>query len=143
MFGNNQRQESVVIGDKRFLITSWSVTECIKNLPKIGNAFAVPFSVLMGTLGDTDKLQEAIPIAFMQLFSQMEEQDSTELFKLIIKDASIEGRPADLNADFGDLDELLQVASKCLEINYGCLLKGEGFKNLFGIMSGMTKVAQA
>ena len=145
-FGGNIKQEKVSINGKTFTIQSWSVMQAGRNFPTIGKAFAVPLSFLMGSMGDEAALRDAIPQAFYMLFDQLEQKnDVMELFKLITSGVTTEEhQPLDIDSHLESLDELFQLAAKCLHINYGSLIEGKGFKDLLGVMVPMHQMtAQA
>ena len=136
-FAGNVQQETIAIDGKKFTIQSWGVMKAAKNLPVIGKAFAVPLSFLYGTMGEEEALKDAIPQAFYMLFEQLEEQDVMELFKLILSGVSCESEVLDIDRHLKNIDELFQLAAKALQLNYGCLMSGEGFKSLLGVMVPM------
>tara|TARA_R110000782_G_scaffold135938_1_gene228322 strand:- start:329 stop:793 length:465 start_codon:yes stop_codon:yes gene_type:complete len=143
-FAGNIKQEKVTVGDKNYLIQSWNVIKAIQHFPTIGKAFAVPLSFLYSSMGDEQALRDAIPQAFFMLFEQLEQQDVMELFNLILSGVSHEGQPLNIDTHLANIDELFQLAAKALEINYGCLMNGKGFKNLLGVMVPMHQMtAQA
>lgn len=136
-FAGNIKQEKFTVGDKNYLLQSWGVIKAIKHFPTIGKAFAVPLSFLYSSMGDEEALREAIPHAFYMLFEQLEAQDVMELFNLILSGVTFEGQQVDIDKHLGNIDELFQLAAKSLELNYGCLMSGKGFKNLLGVMVPM------
>ena len=135
-----RKKEEFNVGGKVYTSLSWSPLKAAKNLPKVGNAFAVPISFLFSNAEDP---QSAIPQALMMLFSQLEEQDITELFNLILADVWCKTTDKQLNidADLDNLDELLQLGAAVLTQHYGCLMSGEGFKSLFKVMLPLNQMA--
>jgi hypothetical protein len=111
-----------------------------KNLPKIGKAFAVPISFL---IAGGENIQSAIPTAMMMLFEQLEEQDITELFSLILSDIWCKStdKALDIDADLENIDELLQLTANVLKQHYGALINGKGFTNLFQVMVPLHQMA--
>ena len=137
---NTRKSEDFAIGGKVYKSLSWSPLKSAKNLPKIGNAFAVPISFLFSNAEDP---QSAIPQALMMLFSQLEEQDISELFNIILSDVwcKTTDKKLDIESDLENLDELLQLAASVLTQHYGCLMSGEGFKSLFKVMLPLNQMA--
>lgn len=143
-FAGNIKQEKIVLDGRPFLLQTWGVMKAMKHFPTIGKAFAVPLSFLYSSMGDEAALREAIPQAFFMLFEQLEEQDVMELFSLILSGVTFENRALDIDKDLKSIDELFQLAAKALEANYGCLMNGQGFKSLLGVMIPMQQMtAQA
>lgn len=144
-FGGNIKQEKVLVGDKTYTIQSWGVMKAGRNFPQIGKAFAVPLSFLMSSMGDEVALREAIPQAFYMLFEQLEQQDVMQLFQLITSDVYVDNNiKLDIDQHLSSLDELFELSAKCLEMNYGSLIKGKGFNALLGVMVPMHQMtAQA
>lgn len=127
-------QQTYLVGDIRCLSNTWGSIKTLRNLPKIGKAFAVPLSFIY-SCSTEEELRDAIPTALMMLFEQLEEQDIEELFKTILQDVWVDGdQRLDMDRDIKSPDDLLTLVSKVLDQNYGSLIKGKGFKNLFGVM---------
>lgn len=138
-----QKFETFNVGTKAFISPAWPpMSKAAKNLPKIGKAFAVPLSFLFSA-SDEGKLSDAIPQAVFMLFEQLEEQDISELFSLILQDVYCKttDKPVDLDQDFDSLDELLQLLASVLKQHYGCLIEGKGFRGLFQVMVPLSQAA--
>lgn len=137
---NTRKSEDFAIGGKVYKSLSWSPLKSAKNLPKIGNAFAVPISFLFSNAEDP---QSAIPQALMMLFSQLEEQDISELFNIILSDVwcKTTDKKLDIESDLENLDELLQLGASVLTQHYGCLISGKGFRQLFQVMLPINQLA--
>lgn len=128
-------QKEYLVGDIRCLSNTWGSIKTLRNLPKIGKAFAVPLSFIY-SCSTEEELREAIPTALMMLFEQLEEQDIETLFQTILQDVWVDNnsRLLNMDSDIKNPDDLLSLVAQVLEQNYGSLLKGKGFKNLFGVM---------
>lgn len=137
---NSRKSETFSINGKVFKSLSWSPLKAAKNLPKVGNAFAVPISFLFS---NAENPQEAIPQALMMLFSQLEDSDISELFNLILGDVWNMSTDKQLNieTDLDNLDELLHLGASVLTQHYGCLMSGEGFRALFKVMLPLNQMA--
>lgn len=135
-----RKYEDISVNGKVFRSASWSPLKAAKNLPKIGKAFAVPISFLLSNAEDP---QAAIPQALYMLFEQLEEQDLSELFMLILADVWNRQSDKQLNidSDLDNLDELLQIGAAVLKQHYGCMITGEGFKSLFQVMVPLNQLA--
>lgn len=135
-----RKKENFNVGGKTYISQSWSPLKAAKNLPRIGKAFAVPISVLVSAGED---YQSAIPQALFMLFEQLEEQDISQLFELILQDVWCKSTDKQLNieTDLVNLDELLSLASNVLQQHYGCLIGGKGFTSLFQVMVPLNQMA--
>jgi hypothetical protein len=135
-----RKKEIFNVGGKAYISMSWSPMKAAKNLPKIGKAFAVPISFL---IAGGENIQSAIPTAMMMLFEQLEEQDITELFSLILADIWCKStdKALDIDADLENIDELLQLTANVLKQHYGALINGKGFTNLFQVMVPLHQMA--
>lgn len=133
---SNRKTETFSIGDKTFISPSWPpLSKAAKNLPIIGKSFAVPISFLMSAGVDGD-LGSAIPQALFMLFEQLEEEDISKLFNIVLEDVwcKTTDKKVNLDDDFNNLDELLTLVSLVLKQHYGCLMSGKGFQSLFQMM---------
>lgn len=132
------------IGDNEFIITHWSPTKVMKNLPKIGRYFAVPMATVAGSvMTGAANFSDALPTAALYLFEQMEEDDITKLIDLLLEDVDFNsiGGKIDIDEVFdGDIMGMIQVVTKVLEVNYGCFFEKSGFINLQGLMEKMGMV---
>ena len=131
-------QEKYLSGEsqKVFVSEKWTIFQSASNLPKIGKTFALPVSFLFSAAnadGDTEGLQEAIPKALYMLFEQLEEQNIISVFQMILKSVYIENgtRLVNIEDDFDDLADLIELVAKVLQQQYGALLKGKGLPALF------------
>lgn len=134
MTTNLERKKEIFnVGGKAFISASWSPMKAAKNLPKIGKAFAVPISFL---IAGGENIQSAIPQAMFMLFEQLEEQDLSQLFELILQDiwCKATDRALNIDNDLENIDELLQLAANVLKQHYGCMIEGKGFMSLFQVM---------
>lgn len=128
-----------------FLITHWSPTKVMKNLPKIGRYIAVPMASISGAiLSGGQNLSEALPTAILYLFEQMETDDLEKLFTLILEDVIVDGTDkVDMDLIFQDkVLDLIKLVAKVLEVNYGCFFTKDGFADLKGLLEGMGLVHQ-
>lgn len=132
------------IGDKEFIITHWSPTKVMKNLPKIGRYFAVPMATVAGSvMAGGANFSDALPTAALYLFEQMEEDDIIKLIDLLLEDVDYNSMGAKINIDEvfdGDIMGMIQLVTKVLEVNYGCFFEKSGFVNLQGLMEKMGMV---
>lgn len=134
----------VEFAQHKFLITHWSPTKVMINMPKIGRYFAVPLATVAGSLltGGAN-FSDALPTAALYLFEQMEEDDIMKLFDLILSDTICDniGGKIDIDEVFAeDVPALLQLVTKVLEVNYGCFFKKDGFASLQGLLEKMGMV---
>lgn len=123
-----------------FVITHWSPTKVMKNLPKIGRYIAVPMATIGGAfMNGGENLSEALPTAILYLFEQMEQDDLENLFNLILEDVVVDSVGAvDIDETFQDnILDLLKLVAKVLEINYGCFFTKGGFADLKGLLGKM------
>lgn len=136
-----RKKETFNVGGKAYISMSWSPLKAAKHLPKIGKAFAVPISFLMS---NGENVSSAIPQALFMLFEQLEEQDITELFNIILQDVWCKTTDKALNieTDLTDLDELLQLAALVLKQHYGSLVSGKGFSGLFQMMVPLSQATE-
>lgn len=136
----------VKISDEEYIITHWSPTKNLKNLPIIGKYFAVPIATVIGSIAQGGgNFSEALPTAFLYLFDKMEQEDITKLFNLILEDVYIEstGEKANLDKHFdGKLYELLEVLGNVLKVNYDCFFRKDGFASLQNFLQRMGMVTQ-
>lgn len=143
---NIRKTTSIILSDREFLITHWSPTKVMTNLPKIGRYFAVPLSTVAGSLmTGGQNLAEVLPAAVIYLFEQMEADDINKLFDLILADTTIGGvdKKIDIDETFQDnVMDLITLTTKVLEVNYGCFFEKGGFASLQGLMSKLGMVHQ-
>lgn len=135
----------ITLSGTEFIITHWSPTKVMKNLPRIGRYIAVPMATVSGALMNGSGLSEALPTAILYLFEQMEEDDIQKLFELILEDVMANGVAGKLDIDelFQDqMMDLIKLVAKVLEVNYGCFFKKDGFASLAGLVTQMGKVEQ-
>lgn len=135
-------QHEFVINNKKFISNNWPVrSKAFKNLPIIGRQFAVPLSVIAGSGGEN--MQEALAMAAEIFFQKLAEPESDQLVEMILEDVFIRKNggvvPLDLDSDFDDIDELLQVLAEVLKQHYGKLVSGKGSRSLMGIMIPLTE----
>lgn len=129
-----------------FVITHWSPTKVMKNLPKIGRYIAVPMATISGAImSGGQNLSEAFPTAILYLFEQMEEDDIEKLFSIILDDVQVDGMAGKVDIDKlfqGHMVELIKLIAKVLEVNYGCFFTKDGFAGLQGLLAKMGMVHQ-
>ncbi len=138
-----RKTEQFQVGNKTYFSPSWPpLTKTAKNLPVIGKAFAVPISFLMSAGADGD-LSQALPQAMFMLFEQLEEQDISKLFNIILEDVFCKqtDKRVDLDNDFENLDELLTLVAMVLKQHYGSLIEGKGFSQLISTMVPLNQLA--
>lgn len=137
------KQKTIVVSvngeDKEFVHNTWGASKAFTHLPKIGKAFAVPFSMLFSDKGEiSDKLPEAL----MLLFQQMEEEDVWGLFQLITSGVYYKTAPINLDEDLeGDLGAVLMLVAEAAKQNYGSLW-GKGLLSLRDTMLPMAQIAK-
>jgi hypothetical protein len=131
----NSKQIKINIGGKVFHSNKWNIFKAADNLPKVGKTFAVPVSFIYSAMEESN-LKEAIPQAIYMLFEQLEEQDIKSLFEVILDDVHADNgsRKVDIENDFVDLDQVLELTAAVLEQQYGGMLKGKGFSSLFKML---------
>lgn len=140
---NSPSQEKFLIGtgksQKVYVSNKWGVFTAARNLPKIGKVFVVPFSFIFGA-AEVENLQEAIPKSVYMLFEQLEEHDINELFSVILSDVWVDNgtKQVDVERDFSDLAELIEIITKVLKQQYGSLLSGKLLTDLFKVMAPLT-----
>ncbi len=134
------------IAGHNFVITHWSPTKVMKNLPKIGRYIAVPMATIGGAMmSGGQNLSEALPTAILFLFEQMEEDDINNLFDMILEDVSVDGMAGKVNIDQvfqGQTLGLITLVAKVLEVNYGCFFTKDGFASLQALLGKMGWVHQ-
>lgn len=133
MTQQSKKYEDFSINGKVFRSNSWSPLTAAKKLPKIGSSFVVPISFLFSNPEDP---QSVIPQALMMLFSQLEEQDLSELFNIIFSDVwnMSNDKKLNMDTDLENLDELLQLGAMVLNHHFGCLIGGKGVISLFKVL---------
>ena len=143
-----QPTTEIDLAGHNFIITHWSPSKVMKNLPTIGRYIAVPFATIGGSMmTGGHNLSDAIPTAILYLFEQMEQDDINKLFDLILEDVIVDsvGR-VDVDLVFqGQTMALIKLVAKVLEVNYGCFFTKDGFADLqalFGKMGMVHKVNQ-
>jgi len=148
----NYNKKDFVIGEKKrvFQSVKWTVFQAAANLPKIGKVFALPVSFLFSAGGSTEdqvssNLSEAIPKALYMLFEQLEEQNPIPLFEMILQSVYTENgtRKVDVEKDFEDIGELVELVGLVLEQQYSSLLKGGALQRLFGVMAPLSQTQSA
>lgn len=139
MTQQSRKYEDFSINGKVFRSNSWSPLTAAKKLPKIGSSFVVPISFLFSNPEDP---QSVIPQALMMLFSQLEEQDLSELFGFILSDVwnMSTDKKLNIDVDLDNLDELLELAALVLTQHYGVLIKGKGIAAIFRVMLPLHQV---
>lgn len=139
----NYNKKDFVIGEKKrvFQSVKWNVFQSATNLPKIGKVSALPISFLFSAGGTTEdqvssNLSDAIPKALYMLFEQLEEQNPIPLFEMILQSVYTDNgtRKVDVEKDFDDIGELVELVGLVLEQQYSSLLKGGALQRLFGAM---------
>ena len=129
-----------------FVITHWSPSKVMKNLPKIGRYVAVPMATISGSMmTGGQNLSDALPTAILYLFEQMEQDDIEKLFALILEDVSVDGMAGkvDIDALFQDkMLDLIKLVAKVLKINYGCFFTKDGFADLQGLLGRLGQTHQ-
>lgn len=134
------------LAGKNFVITHWSPSKVMKNLPKIGRYIAVPMATISGALfTGGSNLSEALPTAILYLFDQMEQDDIEKLFELILEDVSVNGMAGKIDIDtvFQDkMLDLIKLVAEVLKINYGCFFTKDGFADLQGLLGNFGMVHQ-
>lgn len=134
------------LADHNFIITHWSPSKVMKNLPKIGRYVAVPMATISGSMmTGGQNLSDALPTAILYLFEQMEQDDIEKLFALILEDVSVDGFAGkiDIDALFQDkMLDLIKLVAKVLEINYGCFFTKDGFADLQGLLGRLGQTHQ-
>lgn len=126
------KQEFFTVGEKTFISPSWPpLSKAAKNLPIIGKSFFVPISFLLSA-GESGDLSQALSQALFLLFEQLEEEDVSKLFNLILDDVWCKNtdKKVNLDEDFNDLDELLTLVAMVLKQHYGSLVSGKGLSSL-------------
>jgi len=136
-------QHKFTVNNKKFISNAWPVrSKAFKNLPIIGGTFAVPISIIYGSGGEN--MQEAMAMATELFFQKLADPEADQLVELILEDVFIQKNggvvPLDLDNDFDDLDELLQVLAEVLKQHYGKLISGKGSRSLFGVMVPLAEV---
>lgn len=140
----NSKQIKINVGGKVYTSNKWGIWTAANNLPKVGKTFAVPVSFIYSAMEESN-LKEAIPQAIYMLFEQLEEQDIKELFQTILHEVYVQGKtePVNIEYDFNDLDELLELSAKVLEQQYGGMLKGKGLAGFFKMLMPLNQASES
>lgn len=112
--------QKFTIKNKTFTITNWSPTTVYRNMPIVGQYFATPISIVVGSLGSEEALADAIPTAVQYVFNHMAENDIMTLINICLQDVYYE------NQAISDIDEVFMdnpagivvLITKVLEVNY-------------------------
>lgn len=138
----NSKQIKFVVSGKTYLSNKWGIFTAAEHLPTIGKVFAVPVSFIFSAIEESN-LKEAVPQAVYMLFEQLEEHDLRQLLSLVLHDVHADNgsRLVDVENDFDDLSEVIELVAKVLEQQYGVLIKGKSLKGLFGLILPLTQAA--
>lgn len=138
----HSKQEKFAINGKTFISNKWSIFTAANHLPKIGKVFVVPVSFIFSAIEESN-LKEAVPQAAYMLFEQLEEHDLRQLLSIILHDVHNGGQKVDIEKDFDDLSEVIELVAKVLEQQYGVLIKGKSLKALASLLLPLTQAAQS
>lgn len=146
MIGMNFKPTTEIdLAGHNFVITHWSPTKVMKNLPKIGRYIAVPMATIGGSMmSGGEDLSDALPTAILYLFEQMEQDDLENLFNLILDDVIVDSvGKVNIDLIFQDkILDLIKLVAKVLEINYGCFFTKDGFADLKELLGKVGMVHQ-
>ena len=128
-----------------FVITHWGPMKAMKNMPKIGKIVAVPLGAVGGSiLSGGQNMAEVLPTALAYLFQELDDNSIEELFKILFEDITVDGVDR-LNPDVvfaGHLLEMIKLAGKVLEVNYGCFFTQDGLGSLLEMLQQMGMIQQ-
>lgn len=139
-----RKTTEVDLAGKNFVITHWSPTKVMSNLPKLGRYIAVPMATITGSMiKGGEGLEEAMPTAILFAIEQLEQDDINKLINLILEDTLVNGvEKVDVDEVFADdVMALIELITTVLKVNYGCFFKKGGFESLrkmltqFGLIS--------
>ncbi|WP_105492286.1 phage tail assembly chaperone [Escherichia coli] len=128
-----------------FLITHWGPMKAMKNMPKIGKIVAVPMGAIGGSiLSGGQNMAEVLPTALAYLFQELDEDAVEELFKILFEDIVVDGvNKVDPDVVFsGHLLDMIKLAGKVLEVNYGCFFTKDGLGSLLEMLQQMGMIQQ-
>ena len=128
-----------------FVITHWGPMKAMKNMPKIGKIVAVPLGAIGGSIiSGGQNMAEVLPTALAYLFQELDDNSIEELFKILFEDITVDGVDK-LNPDVvfaGHLLEMIKLAGKVLEVNYGCFFTKDGFASLQDLLGRLGQTHQ-
>ena len=147
----NYKSEKFTVSDGKKVFTSekWGIFKASSNLPKIGRVFALPISFLFSAGGDNqeavqESLSDAIPKALLMFFDTFENENPIELFQIIFQNVYADNgtRLVDVEKDFDDLAEVVELAAKVLKQQYGSLTNPKVFGSLLASLAPLTQASQ-
>lgn len=128
-----------------FRIMHWRPTTVFARIPIVGKYFAVPMSMLVGTKPEDTDLAEVIPVALVQLFNTMEENDLVAFIHMLLDGVYYNNQLVNENFDTvfqGKVDVVVELITKVIEINYGPFFK-TGFTNLMTSLLPVVNLSKA
>lgn len=133
MFKVKKTTEIILCGGKRFTIYHWSPSQVIRNMPKIGRLVAVPMGTMAGSaMSGGASFSDAVPTAVLYILEQLEE-GGEDIMRLLLEGVEVDsmGGPIDIDETFdGYVEDLIQLLTKVVEVNYGCFFGKSGFGTL-------------
>lgn len=136
----NSRNE-ITLGERTYNIKKFGIRDTISLVPILGNALAVPLSALVKDGGDGEGGIDVSGLTetLLLLFGELGDGSFYEILELLLSKTTLNEKKVDIETDFEDLTEVLEVAVKVLALNYSAFMK---FPVLSNLMTWGTKLQQ-
>ena len=133
-----KNRNEVVVGERVFVIKKFGIRDQIDLVPILGDALFVPLTALVSESGEMDT--SGLTEAAIRLFGETGDGKLYAIFDLLLSETTLDGKPVDIERDFEDITEVIEVCVKVFEVHYNVFSKspslskllewGQKFKNL-------------
>ena len=126
-------RNEIKVGERTYNIKKFGIRATINLVPILGSSLAVPLSSLfkdgieegeMGISGLTE--------ALMLLFGEMGDGKFYDLLEIILSETYYNEKVVDIEEDFDDLAEVLEVCVRVFEVNFSVFMKHPALSKMMG-----------
>jgi hypothetical protein len=137
----NKGRYELPIGERVYTIKKFGVRDTITISIALGNSFLVPIAEALNAKSSETGLGN-MTNAVMLLLNGMEEGKLVDLIEDLLDNTTIEGKPVNIDEDFDDLSEALQVCLRVLEVNFESFLKHPALSGIVGWINTIKTIQQ-
>jgi hypothetical protein len=128
------KQDVFQLDGKDVVINKWSTTDQIRYMPILGPVFATPVSLIAD--GQMSKSDDTIAKAMQAMFFSMSDTGNEDfptfndiVDRILLSGVHVSNSPCNSDS-FDDIDDVIYVCARVINLNYGKLLEGKGFTEL-------------
>ncbi len=128
-----KNRNEITVGNRTYNIKKFGIRDTSSLVPILGNALAVPLSSLFkDTSSESEFDVSGLTEALMLLFGEIGDGKFYELLELILSNTTYQEKAVDIEEDFDDLVEVLEVCVRVFEVNFSVFTKHPALSKMMG-----------